>query len=653
MRRKLVWAIRRLSLMTPAEVALRLRDMALRTYDRSQRLQWADFTTAGPAPDFPGLRDSLHALDDRGRDAIAAAAAQLLAGEFHALGLEWPKRPPEALFPEALWRLDPVTGGLWPGADRFAPDVGYRHQSDLGSVKYVWEFNRLQWLQPLAAHYALTGSPEALSAIEAAVESWFSANPPFRGVNWNSGIELALRAHSLIVCAALCGDAISEGGRTRIRAILGASLYWLKRYPSHFSSANNHLVLELFAKFLIQSLVEGLNDQAAAVQAQASLEREALAQILPDGVGAEQSLAYASFTVEALLTVALVTRRLGRSMSPAFDARLAAFAEWVAWFALPDGSTPSIGDDDESTIWHLNAGLEGGYPSSIAAAVAGYLRRPAFGPTPRSNPLRLAVFSAPQAPGPPRLGVRTFPQGGYTVIRRQVGGRDVHLVQDHGPLGYLSIAAHGHADANAVFLALDGRPVLIDPGTYIYHAEDDWRTWFRGTAAHNTVCIAGLDQSQVAGPFMWTQKAHAWLEAAEEDEAACRIVGVHDGYRRRFGVLHRRTLSLREDGLVIGDEVSPAPPDAPMEVAFQFAPWVEVRPSADGRWLAVCDDVVLSLAFDPPGQVSISLGADRKDGGWVSPEFGRRVPAPRLSWRADHAPAGVTTTIRWAPETLG
>ena len=44
-----------------------------------------------------------------------------------------------------------MTGGLWPGSDQFCFDIAYRHERALGDVKYVWEFNRLQFLQPLAA----------------------------------------------------------------------------------------------------------------------------------------------------------------------------------------------------------------------------------------------------------------------------------------------------------------------------------------------------------------------------------------------------------------------------------------------------------------------------------------------------------------------
>ena len=50
---------------------------------------------------------------------------------------------------------------------------------------------------------------------------------------------------------------------------------------------------------------------------------------------------------------------------------------------------------------------------------------------------------------------------------------------DIGALGYLSIAAHGHADALAVTLNKDGEEIISDPGTGSYHGHPDWRAVMR------------------------------------------------------------------------------------------------------------------------------------------------------------------------------
>ena len=85
---------------------------------------------------------------------------------------------------------------------------------------------------------------------------------------------------------------------------------------------------------------------------------------------------------------------------------------------------------------------------------------------------------------------------------------------DHGPHGYLSIAAHAHADALAIEVRVGGVDVLADPGTYCYGEDPAWRAYFRSTLAHNTLEVGGVDQSVAAGPHLWTRHARAELEDA-------------------------------------------------------------------------------------------------------------------------------------------
>lgn len=610
------WTFNRLRSMSLNEVTHRVREKARKSLARGKLEGWERYKCPGPTTSLSNLSEPLQTQADA--PWIAQETERLLAGEYAALGVSWPKRPSDTLFPLDLWRLDPVTGNLWPGADLYCFDIPYRHEPRLGDIKYVWEINRLQFLQPLALQVRATRDPAALAAIESAIQSWTAANPPFRGLGWNSGIELGLRAITLLVVTTLCGDRLSPKTIAQIRATLHAHAFWLARYPSRYSSANNHLIAEAAGEFLITL---AMSDQPFAARLEAKsrqiLTQEAQKQFYADGVPAEQSPTYGAFSAEFLWLCVQAAETAERPLPGTIRQRLLAFADFVGWLSDTQGQVPAIGDDDEGRVLYLTPATPS-YPVSIGR--------------------RLTQITGP------RLGLKTFRDGGYTVIREQRGGRWLELVFDHGPLGYLSIAAHGHADALSLVATVDGQPLFVDPGTYLYHSGGAWRDWFRGTRAHNTLNIAGVDQSRITGPFNWSHKARATL-AEVQDGVNWSVSATHDGYLKAFGVIHRRHLFATADGFAVRDQLDGGT-QLQAEVVFQLAP----------AWAARLEDgqVVLSLngtdlavvRFDVPGDVTLARGGELGEGGgWVSPAFGIKVSAVRIAWRGQIPAAGLSTYI--------
>lgn len=639
------WYIRRLANMSGSEVLHRLGEAGRKRNSRKRAYGWAAFPASGAMKPRCGLRDMLSAgLNPALAQAIREASAALLDGEFSAHGVAWPKRDREALFSAPLWRLDPVTGDFWPGADRYCFDISYRHEREFGDVKYVWDLNRLQFLQPLAATAALDKNSDAAAAIDEAIASWAEANPPYRGICWNSGIELALRSVSIAVAVSLAYEHLRPETLDRAESVLRAHYYWLRRYPSLYSSANNHLVAEALGEFVIESLLPDLRRDDRARQ---TLEREARLQIFADGVGAEQSPTYAAFTAEMFLVADLFARAAGeKPLSDGAGDRLKALARWIAWMSDSQGRVPNVGDDDEGRVLTLCAARERAFPTSVARAIRG--RYPDSAPCPGSEDrpeLRDAFFPAPAGEAAPE-GVKTFPEGGYTIVRERRGGKKFFFMIDHGPLGYLSIAAHGHADANSLVMSLDDQEIFVDPGTYLYHSGAAWRDWFRGTKAHNTLCVADSDQSTIAGPFNWSHKAKGWLESVDPG-ANWTIRAAHDGYSERFKVQHQREAKATQTGVEITDRLVGANPEQPASLSFLLAPGLRFVETAAGWTVAKDGAPLLTLRFSKAGQVQVFNGAELGQGGWYSPCFGEKVAVDQLVWR-DQLPAdGLVTSLDW------
>lgn len=626
----LSWYWNRVAAMSAPEIGHRIGEqLKRRTSRRMPSVPAADIVIESWR--LPGLDEAWRAaqVEPARRKLWRAAADRLATGRVRLLGREWPAR-----VDATDWHLDPVTGRSWPAAP-FCFDVAYRHRADLGDVKYVWELSRLQHLQLPAALAAAEEDAALARLCLREIDGWIDANPPYRGVNWASGIELALRVVSMLTVSSLLeAKGLFEFDRRKLTRTLAAHGYWLRRFPSRFSSANNHCVAEAGGLFLLGSLLPELPDaEDWRSFGRASLIAEAERQILADGVGAEQSPTYTAFTLEWFLLCGTVAARLGQALPARFWQRIAAAAEHLRWITDSAGGQPRIGDDDEGRVMASEPD-ERSYVGAMLGCMATALERADLAPPRATAGLRQACFGRPVA-GPERIdGVRHFAAGGYTVARARERGRDCLWVVDHGPLGFLSIAAHGHADALAVWLHLDGQPVLVDAGTFLYHGGGAWRDHFRGTAAHNTLTIAGENSSRIGGAFNWTAKATTTVLSHDDDPDRWHVEAEHDGFLRDFGVRHRRRVERTGAGcFAITDRLVGKGGPFEVEIGFLLHPTLSVE--FDGRRAAIRDagGVLMTIDAETTLAAAVQRGQIEPPRGWYSPAFSERGPTSRLVYR--------------------
>ncbi len=442
------------------------------------------------------------------------------------------------------WHKDYVNNKVVP--QKFSRLLNIRDPNVVGDIKYIWEINRHQHLSALA--YAAKGE-EYREHIITSIDSWISANPYLTGVNWTSSLELALR----IISWAFVFPAISNQSNKPIQWLekFSESVYLhlreIDRNLSLYSSANNHLVGEA-AGLYVGSICFNWWTKGRAWRSKAKeiLEREILLQVHEDGINKEQAMSYHLFTLELFLLALIVGTNAGDKFSENYLRRINSMLLYLSSVATMTGDLPWFGDSDDARGFLTSA-----YESNLQTTMelgGLFLGEPAylrFSETPTTATRALLGDEKIMSHGnlksfPVDIKSRSmFEKGGVAIL--QSDDRSVKLVMDFGEIGYTNIAAHGHADALSVLLALDDQYFLIDPGTYAYHSHESWRTYFRSTAAHNTIRIDKKDQSIMGGRFLWTAKAKVNLLKYEMGEAKDTIEAEHYGYQRLTDpVTHRR-----------------------------------------------------------------------------------------------------------------
>ncbi len=140
----------------------------------------------------------------------------------------------------------------------------------------------------------------------------------------------------------------------------------------------------------------------------------------------------------------------------------------------------------------------------------------------------------------------TLCESGY----RKYATDRLELIADIGNVGADYILGHAHSDTFNFVLYIDNQPVIIDKGISTYESNATRQTE-RSTASHNTICVNGLEQTEVWGGFRVAKRAKVTI--LQDSETGCKAA--HDGYQK-IGVTHERAFDCsKNEYFLIKDNV--------------------------------------------------------------------------------------------------
>ena len=561
-----------------------------------------DFLPASPLPLLPAPFQVAALLAGTSfPDELRGYARDILAHRFPLLGLEIETGP------DIRWRKDYVSGRET-GLSYFRM-VPYLDSRRAGDHKIIWELNRHQHLVVLAQLYQFDPDAALLAEIWRELTGWLDANPFQRGINWASALEVAFRASSWIWIYHLVGDKMPSPLRRRFLESLMRHGRHIEVNLSFYFSPNTHLLGEA----VVLHALGALFPQAPRAQlwrdvGSRVVNEQLNRQVRDDGVHFEQSTYYHVYATDMFVFHGILA-----GAGEAYRARIALMAEYLAAVQGPSRVLPFIGDDDGGRFFYP-FGARNLFGRATLATCAVWLNRPGW-PYEREDLFAQAAWWLCRAEGcaAGASSSHLFPDAGVAVM--SAAGR--HIVIDAGPFGPWG-SGHSHSDSLSIVARSGGREILIDPGTYTYVGDEAERNWFRGSAAHNTIRIDGLDQATPVNPFRWADQpsvtVRTWMSSDQEDFLDAQCVA--------RGVAHRRQVRfVKPDRLLIVDEVS-GPPG--LHTIEQF-------------WHLGSNEDLSRVTFEGD--------AERVDS-WRSDVFGAKRPATVLRvLRECELPVTFTTTI--------
>lgn len=537
---------------------------------------------------------------------------------------------------------------------RDIPKLDLDRKADL---KRVWETNRHQFLVTLGQAYFLTGYERYAESALDQIDSWIQSNPSYCGVNWMEALEVSLRICSWIWTLTFISGApclTSERARPIFDSIQTQRKF-IERHLSTYSSPNTHLLGEGMGLFLVSIALEALEgSKASMVQAQSILEGELDRQFAADGSHREQSSYYHAYALDMYLLPTIIGCRKGTSMSGRWSGKLNKMFEYFGRLVRPNGELACFGDDDGGRTLRL---AEENYyrPRSLGALGALLFRRSEFKPAGDDVPEEVfwlfgtdgvhrysEISKTKKAVVPVR-----FPDAGFALLSEPTTDSRFWLACLGKPMGMMT-AGHSHAAPLSFELAVDGVPIFVDPGTYTYQANLQWRNFFRGPSSHNVLELEDAESFVPDGPFKWKDKNIIRSLPIESDGVGYLETGYTGLDRFGHSYLHVRRFSYQSPTEVRIEDRIEGSGSHRMFLRLQLASTCVVECEPAGSFLVRSGDVVLRIALrvSSPFEGRVQKGSLDPVAGWFSPHYGLIVAAPALCFEGHmELPAALVLSV--------
>lgn len=560
----------------------------------------------------------------------ADTSAAIVSGRFQILGR------PITKVEDIDWHRDPVSGHAW--SNLFFSRVSYHKIPSHVDFKHIWELGRLQFAVELARSCQLSGNASHGCLSRHVLLDWLRDNSFCRGIHWTSGLEVAVRAISIIWILAHLNDFDGWESEEKIRIVESLALHahYLANHLSVFSSPYNHLIGEGTGLYLLGILFE--NEEIGArwkLLGRRVLNQHAPKQFYQDGFCVEQAVGYHYFTLSFLLLA-----QAGSAFSNDRDLNLTSVLtkgfECGKLFQQLDGQWPPIGDVDSAL--GIPVVRERYWDFSPLHQVACHLLKNSSISS-KSDKIGQEVYwligyeglqGVKCIPNEEPIKVEALPDSGYFIFKN----RSQWLLLDSGNVAggvhrdSTPSAAHGHDDCLQVLLQMEeGFCLLSDGGMPNYAGDRSRAAHFRSPAAHNCLRVRGLPFVKPAGGLSWSnevgQPRLVWQQSQEHVMALGQVELADCTIRRHL-------LVLPEWGIGIADVVH-SPTARGVDWYWQLPERSEMERSAQSITVRMGSYILHTYCQDPFDEV---VGAEAMDGsysGWKSPGYGQLSPVFSLS----------------------
>lgn len=390
-------------------------------------------------------------------------------------------------------------------------------------ASHLWNYNLhyLEFMIPLAVEYGKTSEKKYFLKWKELTESWL-------GQASEDSLEpytISMRIPNMLICMELLQKELKD---TDLEKRLLDSLYQQYRYlicTQELALLANHYFENLKA-IVIASL---LFQEADVYHKYFRLFlRQIHEQILADGFHFERSFMYHKIILEDILRVHKALNSSGQGedaqkLIPAIKKMTSVMIKLEKGF----GSRTPLFNDAGNNV--AKGSRELSEAAEKASGPDNAENKKTCGPDNAENKKACGPDNAENKKvcGPDNSENIKLKTAGYY----RLSGNGLELLFDCGDIGPSYMGGHGHCDCLSFELSLNGKMIFVNSGTGQYQGK--LRSFFRSTAAHNTLMIDDREQSELWGEHRAGRRITNIHGIEKENELRGSFTSYHkDSFRR-------------------------------------------------------------------------------------------------------------------------
>lgn len=364
------------------------------------------------------------------------------------------------------------------------------------------------------------------------VVQWAQRHPTTDTSMWAVSMDVGLRLHNMICGLERGPDAETWMVDRELVHIVEQHVHWIWRnLETAGGMATSHLLGGLLGVIAAAATSGNQLLHQRGITAARMIVDETSKQFLADGMNFEASTAYHRHVTDILVFATMWIHRCMNHMGVLTAEYTQRVRKAVAALSVLDAAgMPLIGDNDDGMA--VKSPPLAGHPPSCSETYRVYSD----------------VFGEP-VPKPPTAPAHVaFPDFGLDIWFREAF---TCTARCGGP-GQYGKGGHAHNDANSITLRVDGVPVIVDPGSFVYTADPQQRNADRSTWSHSTVASDLEQRSWPSGTdglfWLFDSKPHPQVLHRTNSTWEGQVV-----HQNRSGYEHRRSITILENEIRVND----------------------------------------------------------------------------------------------------